>query len=315
MPLVSDVGMLLPMTARPSPSFVAALVDLLGPNDLLSEFAQETHDRRMSIECWRDVLNLELQQLLAWAVRRLSSKPTKLRPPQRNGPIKTVLCLLPGYGIALHLLRRAAPFAGLGLPTFCGMKRRNKSAIRLVELIGRRLAISSALAALPCPCRVANKYLNSKATTVVVTGRTESAQRIEESTDWQQVIGCTGRCCVVVGQDAIATRKLANVIKANQYTPSCARLGEVIVVSNLAPNARVRLRVGDHWKTTRETLDARLQVLHPSIVLTPHKGPNRRKLTMISGYRLYNCDSNGAPDCYAGFGADPLWGWPGDYVI
>lgn len=316
MPFDLDVGLLVPLATRPTADFVAALIELTESEDSIQEFARATHDPRMTREHWTTILRAELLQLLAWTLRRLTASLEPAATTREANPINSVLSLLPRYGVALHVLRRAAAFSGLGIPTACGFPDRAQESMNVVKEIGERLAVSQTLSVLNCDCSDAGRQLDVKNTTVVVTGRAESVRNVAHSFAWQQVLGCTGRCCVVVGDDPDAVRHLARVLEGTQLEQSCARVGAVLLAcGGLTADAVIRCHCGNDWQLPGKFLAEHLNELHPSVVMTPRKSVSHSLTSQICGYRLYYCNLEGMPDRRDGFGADPVYGWPGDYLL
>lgn len=308
-------GKLVPLTKKPVSDFTASLVEIMDSEIVFDEVSRATQDPRMNPNQWSGILRAELRQLFAWTVQRLSASMNDDNRIECPNPISSVLSLLPRYGIALHVLRRAAGFAGLGIPTRCGFHDPTPEIKNVVDTVARSLGISSTLSTLDCNPVDASLYLDAANTTCLVTGHVATFRNVEESGKWQRVIGGTGRCCVVLGHDIDSIRRLANIIEINQHEPSCARLGAVLLASSLCRTTDFLVQDNGGFHQIDGSLLDCLSNLHPSVIVTPQLSPGTEQPTQIEGYRLYHCDENGKPANPIGFGADPVCGWPGDYSI
>jgi hypothetical protein len=306
-----DVGRLVATSVLPEPQFLQALITLAHTPSALRRFASATQDTRMSPARWRTVVSSELLHLLSWSLRRASVDPAA---GIRRKPIYQVLSLLPSYGTALHIIRRGAVFAGLGVPTVCGFPEQTEDAAEMTYQIGRALAIERTLTLLAGPCTRAGMRLRADKTTVVVTGRDESVSSVARSYAWQRVVGSAGCCTAVVGADPDAVLALARALKRNQLERSCARVGAVMLSASLRSTAPVRRWDGRGWAPLASALGRELERVRPSIVATP-AAEDVVTPTSIVGYRLVAFDPLGVANNHVGFGADPVHHWPGDYTL
>lgn len=97
----------------------------------------------MPAATWRRMLTAELLELKAWSYRKLMA--CNAAPPKLDNAGR-VFSLLPGYGFALHTIRRALPFAFLGVPVTCAFSRDNVgSGARVVAGIAAALGVKEAL--------------------------------------------------------------------------------------------------------------------------------------------------------------------------
>jgi hypothetical protein len=307
-----EVGLVVPLQVKPTSAFITSLISIAESDEAIRDCARATQDSRMTHKQWAGVLRGELLQLLGWGVRRMSAD-ARSKPVAR--PVKAVLSLLPRYGVALHVLRRAAGFAGLGIPTICGFPECGREQTNIVGELGERLGISRSMSVLTGSCRNAGRKLDVEKTTVVVTGRAESVRRVARSFNWRRVLGCAGKCCVVVGDDAVKVTALAKMLRSRQLDQSCARVCAVFLTdSELSDDCIVRVRDGRRWATVAKPLAEQLRSLHPSIVTTPYTGRNS-PVSSICGYQVFHCQTDGSPINHSGFGGDPIYGWPGDYLL
>ena len=67
------------------------------------------------------------------------------------------------------------------------------------------------------------------------------------------------------------------------------------------------------WHSTASQWDAHevLQRLHPSVVLDR----TGRASGYLAGFRVLAVSEDGTTDTVVGFGKDPIFGWPGDYML
>src|SRR4030095_6123151 len=101
----------------PTDRFLAAVEQLLHDDRALGVL-DAVSDPRLTDAEWRVGVKREITLLAAWALRRLAGGG-RLRAGGRLRPAR-VYSFLPRHAIVVHLLRRAVPFAALGLHTRCG---------------------------------------------------------------------------------------------------------------------------------------------------------------------------------------------------
>jgi hypothetical protein len=58
-----------------------------------------------------------------------------------------------------------------------------------------------------------------------------------------------------------------------------------------------------------------LAELHPTVVFTPAFESNPLPFDFVRGYRVLACGPGGESATSVGLGRDPVFGWPGDYLI
>src|ERR1044071_7502310 len=119
---MQEVGSLIPGNLIPQDKFLQALEDLLGSYELRESLGRLIKDPRLDSNLWETLFHRELLQLYQWCARRLLFS-ARSRVTDNPFP-RAVLSLLPRTAFAAHLLRRAIPFAALGVYTSCGFPLR-----------------------------------------------------------------------------------------------------------------------------------------------------------------------------------------------
>lgn len=288
----------------PSGRIVANLSELLESESALQAFAQTVSDDRFAPAGWLPVLRRELLQVLAWAARRharpASGVPQRL--PER------ALCLLPRRAICLHLLRRALPFAACGTHTFVSAPADVQTCAESVlsaiaEVLGIREWLTMSSGGPPAIDRLRGYDA------VIFTGRRRNASLLRAELG-PAFLGATGRCGVLIGTREEELTAIGAGLRSHHVPHSCSRLRARFL---LAEDRRGQPADATFAILRQEQLLDALQRLHPSIVLLAPSLHERRP--PLGGYCGLPCDARGAIGLQTGFGADPAFGWPGDYVL
>jgi hypothetical protein len=285
----------------------------------LDELAEATQDERMSPERWRMALNVELLMLLKWSTTRHLAAARGVSGPGLIGGGNEVLILLPSYGYALHALRRAVPFAALGLRTVVSVPpecARYAAApiIRLVRALGLDATLS--LSDQPPPRLVADYTMSQRP--IFVTGRLATWRRLRRQYPDACIYGATGTCSIVVSTDANLAKTLETTLRQHKLPTSCSNHG-LTLVCDAYPEAVDAVACNGGSLTTAGTVRRivrQIQSAHPSVILAIETGKARETIpTDIAGYQVFACDPDGIPDSLEGFARDPVCGWPGDYCV
>lgn len=311
--MIPQAARMIGESPTPEGNFLVALSELTESDVALARLGDEVADGRMPRRLWAVSFRRELLQLYRWAAERLllAARPT---PRARAAP-DSVVCLLPGEALAAHLLRRAVPFAALGIPTLCGFApSRREVGLRVTRAVACALGLTGLLEAPASACQDLVRAAGERSL-IVVTGRRETVRRVSAVARCQ-VIGCAGRCAVVVGVDPSAVGALRNALRAVTPAKSCSRVYAAYVCDQLREGAAVRSpRAGTSWASY--PLVEVLARLHPSVIFTPEVGAGSLSRTpeSLAGYRLIECAPDGAAASGVGFGADPVYGWTGDFTV
>lgn len=271
---------------------LAALETLLDDQPALENLLLATRDSRMPISIWRQTLTAELLELKAWSYRKLMACNAAGTKSSDDG---LVLSLLPGYGFALHIIRRALPFAFLRLPVMCAFSRENViTGGRVVAKIAKALGMNRSL----CPARSDAKNLLKQTpppqvALAIVTGRRDTVVEVRRTLGAERVVGCTGRCAI-----EIRARFDSDWAVSSNTSRSCTTIRASFI------------KEGARWRGKETTWDPSVVVrrLHPSIILD-------KTGTLDSTIEGYCCIQPNRPLNLRGFAADPLFGWPGDYLL
>lgn len=261
----------------------------------LLEIAAAAVDPRFGSEVWPDILAAELLELAGWSLRHvLKDEPAPMLARQGLEATPRVLTLLPRYGFALHALRRAVPFSLLGFSTTCSFapaaREQGEHAVRVIAEVLDLPDLLENLSAAPSRLEVSGA---AEFGLVVVTGRRATVDLLRQKLGVETVVGAVGRCAVeIYGRDQSIGPALAPIM------PSCTRV-------------RVRLRSHEgRWCSGRGTWDPRdvLARLHPALVAD-------WTLSESGWLHGYRCVQPQAGPSSVGLGADPIYGWPGDYCF
>lgn len=260
------------------------------------------------------VFTMELNLLARWAARRALELQSNV---DANPPMKDdTLCLLPSYGFALHFIRRAAPFAALGIATTLSFPES-------VRVDAERVANAVALALqLQSSVRISRSTSAELVTTfarnsrrVILTGKRSTLQSIRSSHMGLKLFAATGTCTLLLGSNRNHLVAVADNLRLASLTPSCSNVANPVIVDlPLNPDGR-GAQIGANLQP-REKLREIIRVLHPTNILIADPDstcPNEAKTLM--GFRLGDCDSHGAANILDGGCRDPEGGWVGDYVI
>ncbi|GGM67236.1 hypothetical protein GCM10012275_42200 [Longimycelium tulufanense] len=279
---------------------LAALVEDGVPTDV----AVALRDPRIPPREWSTVLAREFALTLNWAARRVLAAAGHARTGRPRWPgLAPVLSLLPRHGHAVHLIRRALPFALCGLPTgVAGHPEQTNQLRELAAVLTDLLDLSTPLHVFSRPPHEAVAEM-APAELVVVTGRPESVDAVRSATT-ATVVGATGSCVLLVGSEPGRLARVGTVLGQLDQPGSCTRFGgwwEIAI-----PDGTLWRRNG----ATRETT-AVLAETHPSAVYRLDDGVEP---TDLSGYTCLPCDDNATLGTLVGFGRDPWYRWPGDFL-
>ncbi len=302
-------GRLVHASRLPESQFLGAIAELTGSPDQITQLSEAVADPRLDPAIRPVTLHRELLELYKWAVRRIVD--CSGAPPASAG-WDSVLSLLPRNGHAIHVIRRAIPFAALGIPTTCGFHDdQREQATRVVRILAEDLRLTRLLSVQPMASDKAVAAVGTGEKLIVVTGRSITVRRVTSVANCR-VIGSAGRCTVALGSDDHELERLCQALFSNQVPNSCTQLKAAFVAENLLDSSYVRAGGGSGKSYQLQEI---LRRLHPSVVLLAGQRLTGYHPVAVAGYRLLNCDSRGIVSTVVGFGADPVHGWPGDYLV
>ncbi|TDA45607.1 hypothetical protein [Burkholderia pyrrocinia] len=271
---------------------LTALETLLDDQSALENLIMATRDSRMPIAIWRQTLTAELLELKAWPCRKLMARNAA---GTKFGDDGLVFSLLPGYGFALHVIRRALPFVFLGIPVTCAFNRENVvTGGRVVAEIATSFGMESSLDTARSDARTLLKQTPPQRIAIaIVTGRRETIANVTRVLGAERVVGCTGRCAI-----EIRNRSDSGLTTSSSTSRSCTTIRAVFT------------KGGARWRGKEMLWDPSIVVrrLHPSIILD-------RTGTLDSTIEGYRCIQPNRAMNLSGFAADPQFGWPGDYRL
>ncbi|MGC5701102.1 hypothetical protein J4P02_12950 [Pseudomonas sp. NFXW11] len=289
---------------------LARLQELLFEQDDFEALARQLPEPRMPLEQWRDVLHSELLSLFRWGLIRTQESLGEQGVVQGYG--EEVLCLLPYYGFCLHAIRRAVPFALMGIPTTVSVREdRYEDALAVIAELATVLGLQPWLQVSPQPSASLVMQFYSRNGLIVLTGKQSTYAALRKRYPGARIIAATGCCGVVLAVQEDQARLIEEQRKQSLLSVSCSNHGYTILAEALSPEATV-LAINGVRPAARSTVEDVLVQLHPSIVLAP---PSSSPLPDdLGGYSLLQCASAAAASL-DGFGRDPRGGWPGDYRV
>jgi len=299
----------------PNDSFIAALTRLVGNERAFLAFAQATQDSRLTEETWQLVLRKELLLLNHWAFRRIlccAKHANKRGASHVRGPNR-VLSLLPSTGPAIHLIRRGVPFAAVGIPTSCAFPLKAKfDKVKSVRSVALALGVEKWLTLSKDSPTDAVAAVR-KGDLIVVTGKQKSFSTVAAKAKEATCLGSCGRCAVVLGPSHLEVAKIMKDLGANQVANSCTRVRAGFVFHGKGRDRRLVRGLGEQpWVGELRLV---LQRLRPSVVIRILSGKRKHSTEMLCGYRVLYSDTRGHVEDSHGFAADPICGWPGDYLF
>ena len=310
------VGQVIALEIAPDRRVLDALQRLCWDEDHRLAVARQCRDPRIDATPWDVTFHREILWLFSWIIAR---RLARAEPAHRRSSalrFDHVLSLMPRHGLAVHVLRRAAPFAIMGIPTDVGLPPEQRDVgADVVAAIASALGIDGHLTARTGSCEQKVRRAGGDARRLtVVTGRDHTARMVRASVDGP-VLGATGRCVVLLGNSTTRVRTTAVALQAHERPSSCTRLGAAFVGSV----------ADDHWPTLDagpsvvDEVGAVLRRHHPSAVLVLRDAKDAKDadscaVDVLHGYRTVVCDDDGAVASAQGFGADPVHGWPGDFL-
>ncbi len=288
---------------------LARLHELLFEQDDFDALARRLPEPRMPLAMWRDVLHSELLGLFRWALIRAKEG---LAEPHGQGYGEEVLCLLPYYGFCLHAIRRAVPFALMGIPTTVSVRDdRYQEACAVIAELATLLDVQDWLQVSDQPSANLVRQFHDRAGLIVLTGKQATYTNLRNAYPDARIIGATGCCAVVMAVEEELARLIEEQRRQGRLSVSCSNHGHTVLVEALAPGAAV-LAIDGARPATGSTVQEVLGQLHPSIVLAPSS--NTTLPDDLGGYSVLAWDGATSPSL-DGFGRDPLGGWPGDYRL
>jgi hypothetical protein len=309
-----NVGQLIPYR-QPYPEFLGTVDMLLADANAIHKLAEETFDRRMDRNHWRATLTVELNLLARWGARRFIEIPASQRMTSIGH--KRILSLLPSYGFALHILRRAAPFAILGIPTTISVRPdlippAEACLAVLRDILG--LADSISLSGQSPAALVAS--FAASGDPIVLTGKRDTFTVLRVAYPKARIFAATGNCLVVMGSSSKNMALVEQAMARKRLNPSCSNMGLSIVCDDEAPNQAIRCLSGELARADFGTVQQEIVRVHPTVVLSiPGDDSKAWNADTVAGYKIIVCDEEGVPYGLDGVARDPIGGWPGDYVI
>jgi hypothetical protein len=212
------------------------------------------------------------------------------------------------------ILRPALPVAALGMRVTCvfpvGVAGHHA---RVAKWFGDQFACRSELRVLGAAPRCV--FAGRRDALVVLTGSPETARAVRMELNGD-LLAATGRCAVTVGPREAAVRRFYAESRKRRVRHSCTNVRAAFVVSRRRHGAPGYAGFTGPCRKQRQ-FEAAPRLLHPSVVLTlpgAASGLPLDKDRRVAGYQCLPCGEHGDVQDLKGFGADPVWGWPEDYL-
>lgn len=248
-------------------------------------------DNRFSDEVWPSVLHKELLNLYSWMIKRIlyNQKTTKLEVYGH------AICFQPYYGITLHYLRRAIPFVLLGIELKVVFADHiHKTAEGIINVIHDWLGI----AAPPVLTKTifTDQYCEENSL-FIVTGKESTFEYLKREYKPAFCIGATGSGALLIIE---YDRKHHEHVPITEIRPSCTNVCNTIYLSGggLIDSKGVELP-DDYIKSINPT------VIYTSVDLADVLCAENYKCILLN-------EKNQASG--VGLCADPIHGYPGDYL-
>lgn len=309
-----NVGQLIP-DRQPFPEFLENIDKLLTDNTAIRRLAEKTFDPRMDPAHWLGTLTVELNLLARWGARRFIEIPASRRMTSSGN--ERILSLLPSYGFALHILRRAAPFAVLGIPTTISVRADlRSSAETCLDALSDSLELADKISLSEQEPAVLVAAFVASDDPIVLTGKCETLSMLRTAYPAARIFAATGSCLVIMGSNPRAMEVVERVMAGKRLSPSCSNMSLSIVCDGEGPNQAIRHLGGELARSGFGTVQQEIARVHPTVVLRLRRDDAETwDADTIAGYRVIVCDEQGVPCGLDGVARDPIGGWPGDYVI
>lgn len=313
--MVGLIGVGQVISAAVGPRLRGSDIEKLLESPEFAESAAATRDPRLSAVGWEHCLRYELAMLVNWLARRTLAQHRAVAD-DRNPVPPSVLTLLPRYGFALHALRRSIPFAALGIPTVISVSPESRTGARstippLVSALGLEALVTLSDAN---PADVVEGAVTDQVP-VFLTGQLATWRLLTERYPNAQIIGSTGECAVVLSSDPAAARNIVARLADRALPISCTN-HQLTLITAGPPEESAAVVQSDGALSTPQagSVADELRRVHPSVVLIP-EGQQLPPDVTLAGYQAVWCDPLGVASTTAGFGRDPVAGWPGDHCV
>lgn len=304
-------GKLIPACFTPDISVLQRLESIISKKQFKNEFIDRIADRRMQKEEFELIFKRELLELYKWGIKRVVLHSIAHLKKKKDF-YKKVYVFLPEHATAIHLLRRAIPFACLGIPVHCYFKQTVVQseyivAARLIQWLNleERVRVNK-----QNPVKILSKIDNIK-NLIVITGKTQSVSAVRSRIKNACIIGATGKCSVLVTDSMSQCQRIKKKLEKHYFPNSCTFLKACFLTT---PRFSETGAVTPYHQNTKKIIPLKevLKKLHPSIVYTN----SRFDVSCFTdSYCVKKITLSGSTNDLIGLGADPVNRWPGDYLI
>ena len=251
---------------------------------------------------FRQALRVDLQHAVVWLLRHCARARQPLTLSARMSSRRRALVFLPRYAVAAHLIRRALPFAALGFSTEIVLGRTHQvephKLRRFLEILGVADRIRTVSGSRDL------RHAFDEVSYVAATGRIGTLRSLDRYVGSASMLGAAGRCAVVIGRSEDELDRLRESFAGCPW-PSCSQARVYLNGSGAA---------GGRYRALRsEDLAPLLARLHPSAVFTTSE--TWEEAVNATGYHASPVDNDGKVTSLEGFARDPVFGWPGDWML
>ena len=286
----------------PDLELAGKLVSLADDPDRLAALGRCLPDDRLEEAKFLAVLEIDIRHASVWLLRHCIGLSGSVRSAACGAPRPRAVVFLPRYALAANILRRALPFAALGYDTEIVLGRGVRVEARQLKSFLEALGISKRIRLVSGRRDLRGRV--SGASFVAATGRISTLRRIRRCVGPERMLGAAGRCAIVIGGSESELDNLRRVL-ARSPRPSCSVARAFLVGAGKNP--------GRYRRLYPKELSRTLARLHPSIVLTTSERWQGEVLEQ--GYQATMVAPDGSVADMEGFGCDPVFGWPGDWML
>lgn len=304
-------GKLIPAKICPDIIVLQRLESIISKKQFSKNLIDRIADKRMQKKEFELIFRRELLELYKWGIKRVVLHSIVQQKTEKDS-YKKVYVFLPEQATAIHLLRRAVPFAFLGIPVRCYFKQ---------SVVGSEYTVATTLLQWlnleervrlnkQNPVKILSR-IDRKNNLIVITGKTESVSAVRSQIKNARIIGATGKCSVLVTDSISQCRRIKKILEKHHFPNSCTALKACFLTT---PRFLNKGAVTPYPEKPEKiiSLKTAIKKLHPSIIYTN----SRYNVSCFAGsYSVKKITLSGRTNDLIGLGADPVNQWPGDYLI
>ena len=305
-----NVGRLIPAEYLPEEKIITKLEKISRQKRFDPNLIDKIRDPRLTKKQFEIVLKNELLELYKWLLRRIVFS-AGYNQKKNSGFFKRVYVFLPGQAIAIHLLRRAIPFACLGIPVYCFYK--SKTVLGNYELSNKVfnwLGLNNKIKALKQNPKKSLPRIDKPNNLFVITGKQESFFQIKTELKKASLVGATGRCSILVTDSVPKARRIKKLLCSHIVENSCTTLKATFIIGKSF--SKFGLIKGIENNKKQYSFSEILSRLRPTIIFSNNSSDIKR---WTDQYCIKPISLNATTKDIEGLAKDPICGWPGDYLL